>query len=346
MLFSSCFLVSQRYNIKGPTMSASLRRQRAIDPPLLPSSARAKAPETLDAQQGAITSADLTTSREVFKSCDEHSAYVEHQTEKPSSVSTKPKNRLRLMLHELPSSQSCPQIETKPSDGADDDTFNEAALREEPPPLSPRFHVLASPIIARKMGLLRNDSSSSSLLRRSWKSSSMSSPIHRGMSARFSNEDSVESSLNMVPPSFHVATSSVTEEDGDKSHESQDVSSPDSPSTQLLSNISQYQDGSALPTPQTSPYPQRKVTGNWRRLMELNKITSMFKPQSYVAPPYVSFMPDQVTLHLINNHGSENLDLPATNAMQGAVMFADASGFTAMSQRLATKVSAYHRNHK
>ena len=177
----------------------------------------------------------------------------------------------------------------------------------------------------------RHQAGTSSMLMRRSMSLPMNMPVYRGMLARLSNEETVDSSLNMVPPSFHVATASRTEEELTQQTAQESETEP------LLDVVSGKKTNQQR-MPDNSTNQQRKASENWRRLMELNKITSMFKPQSYVAPPYVSFMPDQVTLHLINNHGSENLDLPATNAMQGAVMFADASGFTAMSQRLASKV--------
>jgi hypothetical protein len=69
---------------------------------------------------------------------------------------------------------------------------------------------------------------------------------------------------------------------------------------------------------------------------KIKSVTSIFKP-TYVPPPYASFVSHQLQRYL-ESINVEQTEHPSSSVKLGAVLFSDASGFTAMTQRLSKLV--------
>ena len=77
-----------------------------------------------------------------------------------------------------------------------------------------------------------------------------------------------------------------------------------------------------------------KVHG-WAKISRMKSFLAAFK-QSFIEPPYGSFVSFQLHKYL-RTLNPDQLELPHGTVKHGAVLFSDASGFTAMTQRLAVE---------
>ena len=97
---------------------------------------------------------------------------------------------------------------------------------------------------------------------------------------------------------------------------------------------------SVTESPAQSPALDRRVSSKpsskWSLARRMKSVTSIFK-STYVPPPYASFVSYQLQKYL-ETINIEQLEQPTGAVKLGAVLFSDASGFTAMTQRLAAKV--------
>ena len=90
-------------------------------------------------------------------------------------------------------------------------------------------------------------------------------------------------------------------------------------------------------SPTTSRSNSPKPSSRWGMARKMKSVTSIFKA-TYVPPPYASFVSYQLQKYL-ETINIDQLEHPTGSVKLGAVLFSDASGFTAMTQRLASRVS-------
>jgi hypothetical protein len=80
---------------------------------------------------------------------------------------------------------------------------------------------------------------------------------------------------------------------------------------------------------------QPSVTSRWQRVRRSIKYVTMANRMTFKAPPYQAFLSRQLHAFLIQNSNSD-LDRECGRVQEAAVLFADCSGFTALTERLAT----------